>query len=70
MDYAMFTQEGNRLVGRVVAEARVQGWDWPKTYRHLELLARAHPKTAGEATDTAVREVVFSALKYQTNFYF
>ena len=70
MDYAMFTQEGNRLVGRVVAEARVQGWDWPKTYRHLELLAKAHPKTAGEATDTAVREVVFSALKYQTNFYF
>ena len=70
MDYAMFTQEGNRLVGRVVAEARVQGWDWPKTYRHLELLARAHPQTAGEATDTAVREVVFSALKYQTNFYF
>ena len=70
MDYAMFTQEGNRLVGRVVAEARVQGWDWPKTYRHLELLALAHPQTAGEATDTAVREVVFSALKYQTNFYF
>ena len=70
MNYAMFTQEGNRLVGRLVDEARVQGWDWRKTYRHLELLAKAHPKTAGEATDTAVREVVFSALKYQTNFYF
>ena len=28
MDYGMFTQEGNRLVDRVVQEARVQGWDY------------------------------------------
>jgi len=69
MDYAMFTAEGNRLVGRVVAEARVQGWDWPKTYRHLELLSKAHPKTAGEATDTAVREVVYTTLNFETSFY-
>ena len=69
MDYAMFTQEGNRLVDRVVNEARVQGWDWPKTYRHLQLLSKAHPKTAGEATDTAVREVVYLKLNYKTNFY-
>ena len=58
MDYAMFTQEGNRLVDRVVNEARVQGWDWPKTYRHLELLSKAHPRTAGEATDTAVLSLI------------
>ena len=69
MDYAMFTQEGNRLVDRVVTEARAQGWDWPKTYRHLELLSKAHPNTAGEATDTAVREVVYTTLKFETNFY-
>lgn len=69
MDYAMFTQEGNRLVDRVVNEARVQGWDWPKTYRHLELLSKAHPRTAGEATDTAVREVVYTTLKFETSFY-
>ena len=69
MDYGMFTQEGNRLVDRVVQEARVQEWDWPKTYRHLALLAKAHPKTAGEATDTAVREIVFSVLNFNESFY-
>ena len=69
MDYGMFSEKGNQLVDRVVAEARVQGWDWPKTYRHLELLSKAHPRTAGEATDTAVREVVYLKLNYKTNFY-
>ena len=69
MEYGMFTQEGNALVGRVVAEARRSGWDWPKTFRHLELLSKAHPRTAGEATDTAVREVVYTTLKFDTSFY-
>lgn len=69
MDYAMFTQEGNQLVHRVVETARREGWDWPKTYRHLELLARAHPETAGECLDTAVREVVYDSLQFETSFY-
>ena len=70
MDYRMYTEEGNRLVDRVVNEARAQGWAWPKTYRHLQLLAKAHPKRAGEAMDTVVRETVYMSLKYKTNFYF
>jgi len=70
VDYLMYTEEGNRLVERVVNEARAQGWDWPKTYRHLQLLAKAHPKRAGEAMDTVVRETVYMSLKYKTNFYF
>jgi hypothetical protein len=71
-DYMMFSAKGNELVGRVVAEARVQGWDWPKTQRHLQLLAKAHPKDAGEAFDTSVREVVYVELdcaKYGESFY-
>ena len=63
-DYGMFSETGNQLVGRVVSEARVQGWDWPKTQRHLALLAKAHPRTAGEAFDTAVREVVYMELRF------
>jgi hypothetical protein len=65
-DYGMYSDRGNELVGRVVAEARVQGWDWPKTQRHLALLARAHPRIAGEAFDTAVREIVYLDLGYQS----
>lgn len=70
MDYGMFTEQGNRLVDRVVTESRAQGWDWPKTARHLQLLAKAHPRTACEAYDTAVREVVYKSLNYNTNFYY
>ena len=63
-DYGMFSEAGNNLVGRVVAEARGQGWGWAKTARHLALLSKAHPRTAGEATDTAVREIVYMELKF------
>jgi hypothetical protein len=63
-DYAMFSDGGNALVHKVVCEARVQGWDWDKTQRHLALLAKAHPKVAGEAFDTAVREAVYQSLGY------
>jgi hypothetical protein len=71
-DYMMFSEWGNALVDRVVNEARVQGWDWQKVQRHLALLAKAHPDTAGEAFDTAVREVVYKELecaKYGESFY-
>jgi hypothetical protein len=61
-DYAMFSPRGNELVHGVVVVAQREGWDWGKTYRHLELLAKAHPRAAAEATDTAVREEVWAAL--------
>ena len=68
-DFAMFSDRGNALVAKVVDEARVQGWDWPKVQRHLLLLSKAHPKSAIEAYDTAVREVVYTSLNFNTPFY-
>jgi hypothetical protein len=68
-DYAMYSQRGNELVDGVVQAARKAGWDWAKTYRHLQLLARAHPRTAAECLDTAVREEVYAALGYTEGFY-
>jgi hypothetical protein len=62
MDYAMFSPRGNELVHGVVQAAQREGWDWDKTQRHLQLLARAHPKAAAEAMDTAVREEVWAVL--------
>jgi hypothetical protein len=61
-DYAMFSPRGNELVHGVVTAAQREGWDWDKTQRHLHLLARAHPRSAAEAMDTAVREEVWAAL--------
>jgi hypothetical protein len=63
-DYGMYTDKGNALVGRVANEARVQGWGWAKTCRHLQLLAKAHPRDAGEAYDTVVREIVYTSLGF------
>ena len=68
-DYAMYSARGNELVDGIVQAARREGWDWAKTYRHLQLLARAHPTAAAEATDTAVREEVYAALGYTQPFY-
>jgi hypothetical protein len=45
-DYAMFSPRGNELVHGVVQAAQREGWDWDKTQRHLQLLARAHPRAA------------------------
>jgi hypothetical protein len=68
-DYAMFSYRGNQLVHGVVQAAEKQQWDWDTTVRHLALLARAHAGTASEATDTAVREAVYSALNFNESFY-
>jgi hypothetical protein len=63
-NYGMFSDRGNLLVDGVVRTARREQWDWGKTVRYLTLLARAHPNTAGEALDTAVREAVYLELGY------
>lgn len=68
-DYAMYSARGNELVHGVVTAARKEGWGWDKTYRHLQLLARAHPRAAAECLDTAVREEVYRALGYTESFY-
>lgn len=68
-DYSMYSPRGNDLVDGVVRAARAEGWDWAKTYRHLQLLARAHPRAAAECLDTAVREEVYRALGYSSKFY-
>ena len=67
-NFAMFTEEGNQLVARIADAARElasvdgpqnpteQAWVW--TLRELEKLSCAEGYE--EATDTAVREAVYS----------
>jgi len=66
-DYAMFTDLGNAAVHAVVVSARENKLTWPQTYRALNTLAEQ--TEFGEATDTAVRECVYSALGFRTPFY-
>ena len=66
-DYAMFTDLGNAAVHAVVVSARKNKLTWPETYRAL--CALGDENGFGEATDTAVRECVYSALGFRTPFY-
>ena len=66
-DYGMFTELGNAAVHAVVVSARENKLTWPQTYRAL--CALSEQKEFGEATDTAVRECVYSALGFRTPFY-
>ena len=66
-DYAMFTDLGNAAVHALVVSARENKLTWPQTYRAL--CALGEQKEFGEATDTEVREYVYSALNFKTPFY-
>ena len=66
-DYAMFTELGNAAVHAIVVAARANNLTWAQVYRALSQLSKY--KEFGEATDTAVREVVYSALNFDTPFY-
>jgi len=66
-EYGMFTDQGNLAIAALVNYARVAQLTWPETYRCLESLAKND--TYGEATDTMVRECVYSALEFESSFY-
>ncbi len=65
--FAMFTRAGNLRVATIVRRAEKKRWTWAETYQALTELAR-DPRY-GEATDTAVRETVYDALKFKSDFY-
>lgn len=67
-DYAMFTELGNAAVHALVEAARANRMTWAQTYQALCDLSRY--EEFGEATDTAVREMVYDALGVEDeNFY-
>ena len=67
--YAMYTEFGNDAVEAIVCTAKVLKLDWPQTLAELRSLADRFPEDFGEATDTAVRECVYNALGFKTDFY-
>jgi hypothetical protein len=67
MDYEMFTDKGNAMVHGIVVAAKYKGLSWGEVYDMLITISKIDGY--GEATDTAVRECVYSALGVKTNFY-
>lgn len=67
-DYAMYTDLGNVAVHAIVVSARANKLNWAQTYRALRALAEQ--EEFGEAMDTAVRECVYGALKFQDESFY
>jgi hypothetical protein len=65
--FAMFTDAGNAAVGEIVRSSKEKGLCWLETYQELCRLAQV--SCFAEATDTAVREVVYDACGFETDFY-
>jgi len=61
-DYAMFSDFGNDAVDAIVRSARILNMSWDAVYD--ELVKLSEREGFGEATDTAVREVVYFELGF------
>lgn len=64
-DYAMYTELGNAAVHAIVVAARANNLTWSQVHRALYQLSEQ--KEFSEATDTMVRECVYSALGYNNS---
>jgi len=60
--YDMFSDAGDAAVHQLVETAQRLAWTWPEVLFQLEALRRR--PGCEEATDTAVRESVFNALRF------
>ena len=58
--FEMFTEQGNRLVAQIVKNAIAKELDWSEVIVQLRELAKH--SAYGEATDTAVRQIVYWAI--------
>ncbi len=66
--YGMFTPKGDAKIGHIVDFAKGHDLDWPSVLSVLRYLAWSEMEF-GEATDTAVREAVYTELELTTDFY-
>jgi hypothetical protein len=68
-EFGMFTDRGNEAVGALVNFARTAGLNWAQTYKMMTVLSESKYEEFGEVLDTEVRECVYSALGFDTDFY-
>jgi len=67
--FGMFTDEGNNAVAFIVEYNMANDNDWPTVYQNLQDLAKSDPERYGEANDTVVRELVYDACQFTSDFY-
>ena len=68
-NYSMYTDFGDDAIEAIVRQAKVLNLTWAQVLNELRSLADRFPEDFGEATDTAVREAVYTELGFTTDFY-
>ena len=69
MYFGMFTTEGNQKVAAIVEFAKANGAEWENVLPMLGNLAQSDRAKFGEALDTVVREMVYDACAFTSDFY-
>lgn len=67
--FGMFTDAGNHAVAFIVDYHRANNNAWDIVYQNLKDLAESDPERYGEAMDTVVREMVYDAYQFTSDFY-
>ena len=67
--YGMFSEEGNKQIADIIEFHKMQKSNWSTVYQNLRDLADSDYEKFGEAMDTEVRECVYTALNFDTDFY-
>ena len=67
--YGMFSEEGNKQIADLIEFHKMQKSTWSTVYQNLRDLADSNYEKFGEAMDTEVRECVYTALNFDTDFY-
>jgi len=65
--YGMFSDEGNQAVAEVVEFATKMDMDWNSVYGLLQQLSKK--EDFAEATPLMVREIVYDAMGFTSDFY-
>jgi len=65
--FGMYTDASNDIVSDIVDVAKSYQLDWQATYAMLQAVAR--DERFGEAMDTMVRELVYDACGFKSDFY-
>jgi hypothetical protein len=69
ISYGMYSEVGNLAVHGIVVSAITMNLTWPETYKCLNMLAKSDYSKFDEAMDTEVRECVYNACGFTSNFY-
>ena len=67
--YGMFSEEGNKQIADIIEFHKNNKSTRPVVLQNLRDLADCDYELFGEAMDTEVRECVYTALGFDTDFY-